>query len=125
MTAMPIRALRVDVEPTQFTAVDVRAAVALHVAATILPECAPLDVRETVRGNWFNALIPIMDAAENWALAYVPGIDHSDNEVYAVHLPTGSVFGGDDHPTALCYRESTAAWLDRLGLNIPVGATRA
>lgn len=114
MTALPVASFEA-VAPSM-TEEDVRSAVALHVAATILPARATVAVRETVRSNWFTALIAIMDAHEDWALAYVPGVHHGDNETYAVHLSTGGVFGGHGHPTAQKHRESTAQWLVRLSL---------
>ena len=66
-------------------------------------------IRETVEGSGGT-----WDRHDVWALAYVPGFHHGDNETYAVHKPSGRVVGGDCHLTRQECGESTEAWLSRL-----------
>ena len=92
---------------------DAPARVALHVAATLVPS-ASLTQRERIRATWETALTVIWHRHDVWAVAYVPGIHHGDNETYAVHKASGRVVGGDCRLTRQETGESTEAWLSRL-----------
>lgn len=115
-TLKPPHLATVDHTTGLSSAEDVRHAVALYAAATLLPARTPLGQRETARVRWYNALkvIAPLDQHPQWALAYVPGVHHGHNDTYAVHLPTGAVFGGDCAVTGQQWRESTHQWLTRL-----------
>lgn len=119
-TLRPLHAVPAPV-PTDLSAEDIVDLVALHVASTLLPPTAKVTAREQVRQNWRAHLVAVMDVFNHpqWAMAYVPGVHHGDNEIYAIHLPTGRVFGGDDVRTAQQCGESTHHWLSRLTADLP------
>lgn len=105
--------LNVDLGPQVDTSDRVRELVALHVAATLVPQ-ASVTQREQIRASWHAALLVVWDAVPDWALAYVPGYHHGDNETFAVRKDTGLVVGGACPLTGQAAGESTADWLARL-----------
>lgn len=95
-----------------------RDAVASYVASTLLPTSASVLVREQVRRNWLSCLLVTHQNLDpNWAVVYLPGVHHGDNDSFAVHLPTGRVFG-DCAETRQDEREGTECWVARLAAGL-------
>lgn len=99
--------------PAVSTAEQARDLVALHAAATLVPSAGLLQ-REQIRATWNAALTVVWEFDDAWAIAYLPGVHHGDNDTYAVHKDSGRVFGGSCPETKQDDRESTATWLARL-----------
>lgn len=93
----------------------VRDAVGRFAVAILLPANAPDATRDHVHANWAAAVtLTGVATYPDWSLAYIPGSYIGDALVFAVHLTTGHVFGGDTGPTVQQPQESTHHWLDRL-----------
>ena len=90
--------------------------VAMHAATTLLPARAKAAEREQVRRNWttFLSVVFLIDGHPDWSLGYIPGVHHGEGDTYAVHRPTGRVFGGGCTTTGQQRRETTDLWLTRL-----------
>ena len=107
-----------SIEATPLRLLDeagVRDAMGRFAAATLLPVTASDATREQVRASWAGAVAVVEVATHpHWTLTYIPGSHVGDALVYAIHRPTGHVFGGDHGETVQQSGESTHVWLDRL-----------